>query len=619
MLFFFSPSPPRIQIYPLPPFQPYSFPRRVRSSGERKSKKAKHHRVRAQYFPAKNHTLGAQTHPGDGYDPPEQDPGEELPGSPDAEALASWLRSCGSAADVRRVHATAVRSLDGLGTFVANNLISAYVRCHEVSDARKVFDEMPERSVVSWTTMMNGYQKLGRYGEVVRLFLDMVGSGVQGNSLTFVCLLKSCGEQCNVKLGRQVHCCVVKGGWSNVIVDSAIAHFYAQCGDVASALAMFDKMASHDVVSWTTMITAYVQHGHGDKALWMFSAMVSEGFRPNEFTVCSVLKACAEEKALRFGKQLHGAVVKKLYKDDIHVGSALVTMYARCIEVSDAQAVFDMMPRRNTITWTSMISGYAQSGHGEEAILLFRKMKMRRVFVNNLTIVGLLSACGSIKSLYLGKELHAQIIKNSIEENLQIGSTLVWFYCKCGEYTYAARILEEMPDRDAVSWTAMISGYNSLGHNIEALKSLDDMLWDGVTPNTYTYSSALKACAKLEALRYGRRIHGVVNKSPAFSNVFVGSSLIDMYMRCGKVDEARRVFDAMPAHNLVTWKVIITGFAQNGLCEEALKYMYLMQQEGHDVDDFVLSTVLTSCGDLQWKSDGISFSGPIAGSLSARY
>lgn len=263
-----------------------------------------------------------------------------------------------------------------------------------------------------------------------------------------------------------------------------------------------------------------------------------------------------------------------------------------------------------------MISGYAQSGHGEKAILLFRKMKMRRVFVNNLTIVGLLSACGSLQSPYLGKELHAQIIKNSMEENLQIGSTLVWFYCKCGEYTYAARILEAMPDRDAISWTALISGYNNLGHNVEALKSLDDMLWDGVKPNTYTYSSALKACAKLEALQYGRKIHGFVNKTQDFSNVFVGSSLIDMYMRCGKVDEARSVFDAMPEHNLVTWKVIITGFAQNGLCEEALKYMYLMQQEGHEVDDFVLSTVLTSCGDLQWKS--ISFSDSVAGSVSAR-
>lgn len=614
MLFCCSLSPLGIQAYPLQPFQPSSFPPRVRSSGEHKSYKAELQFFQAQSFRTKVQSSRSETHPDDGYCPPEQHPEVDSPGSPDVEALASRLPSCGRVADVRQVHAVAVRSPDGPSIFVANNLISSYVRFSEISDARKVFDVMPERSVVSWTAMMNGYQKSGDYNEVVRLFLDMVGRGERGNSLSFVCLLKSCGEQCNIKLGQQVHCCVVKGRWSNVIVDSALAHFYAQCGDVSSASVLFDKMTSRDVISWTTMITAYVQQGHGDKALQMFSEMVSEGFLPNEFTVCSILKACADKKALRCGKQLHGAVVKKLYKDDIHVGSALVSMYARNREVLDAQAVFDMMPRRNTITWTSLISGYAQSGHGEKAISLFRQMKTRRVSVNNLTIVGLLSACGSIRSLCLGKELHAQIIKNSIQENLQIGSTLVWCYCKCGEYTYAARILEEMPDRDAISWTAMISGYNSVGHSAEALKSLDDMLWDGVTPNTYTYSSALKACAKLEALQDGRRIHGVVNKTPAFSDVFVGSSLIDMYMRCGKTDEARQVFDAMPEHNLVTWKVIITGFAQNGLCEEAFKYMYLMEQEGHDVDDFMLSKVLTSCGNLNWDSD-ISLSGSSTGSL----
>ncbi|RLN18918.1 pentatricopeptide repeat-containing protein [Panicum miliaceum] len=615
MLLCCSPFRPRIQTCPPPPpLHPSSLPLIVLSSGEKeRSKKSKFHPVRAQAFKSKNQSLPTQSHRADGHgDPTDEDPRGDLPGSaapslPDAEAVAFWLRSCRSAAGVRRAHAVALRSLDSLGVFVSNNLISGYLTFDEVADARMVFDQMPEKSVVSWTAMMNGYRKLGRHGEVVRLFLGMLATGMQGNSLTFVCLLKSCGERCDAKMGRQVHCCVVKGGWSNVIVDSAVAHFYAQCGDVAAASTVFERMASRDVVSWTTMITAYVQHGHGDKALQMFPTMVAEGFRPNEFTVCSVLKACAEEKALRFGKQLHGAVVKKLYKYDIHVGSALVTMYTRCGEVFDAQAVFDKMPRRNTITWTSMISGYAQSGFGEEAVLLFRKMKMRRVFVNNLTIVGLLSACGSMKSIHLGKELHAQIIKNRMEDNLQIGSTLVWLYSKCGEHTYAARILEAMPDRDAVAWTAMISGYNNLGHNVEALKSLDEMLWDGVTPNNYTYSSALKACARLEALQDGRRIHGVVNKTQAFSNVFVGCSLIDMYMRCGEVDEARRVFDAMPEHNLVTWKVMITGFTQNGLSEEALKYMYLMQQEGYDVDDFVLSTVLTSCGDLQLKSDRISF------------
>jgi pentatricopeptide repeat protein len=171
---------------------------------------------------------------------------------------------------------------------------------------------------------------------------------------------------------------------------------------------------------------------------------------------------CPESLCRREGSQGWEAVTWCCCEEAVQGGypCALFTMYARC---------GDVMPRRNTITWTSMISGYAQSGYDEEAIILFRKMKMRGVFVNNLTIVGLLSVCGSMQSIYLRKELHAHIIKNSLKDNLQIGSTLVWFYSKCGQHNYAARILDAMPDRDAVAWTAMISGYNSLGHNVEAV------------------------------------------------------------------------------------------------------------------------------------------------------
>jgi pentatricopeptide repeat protein len=171
---------------------------------------------------------------------------------------------------------------------------------------------------------------------------------------------------------------------------------------------------------------------------------------------------CPESLCRREGSQVWEAVTWCCCEEAVQGGypCALFTMYARC---------GDVMPRRNTITWTSMISGYAQSGYDEEAIILFRKMKMRGVFVNNLTIVGLLSACGSMQSIFLRKELHAQIIKNYLKDNLQIGSTLVRFYCNCGLHNYAGRILDAMPDRDAVAWTAMISGYNSLGHNVDAV------------------------------------------------------------------------------------------------------------------------------------------------------
>ena len=331
----------------------------------------------------------------------------------------------------------------------------------------------------------------------------------------------------------------------------------------------------------------------------MFIGMLEHGFLPNEFTVCSILKACSEEKALRFGRQVHSLVVKKMIKKDVFVGTSLMDMYAKCGEISACRKVFDGMSNRNTVTWTSIIAAHAREGFGEDAISLFRVMKRRHLIANNLTVVSILRACGSVGALLLGKELHAQIIKNSIEKNVYIGSTLVWLYCKCGESRDAFNVLQQLPSRDVVSWTAMISGCSSLGHEAEALDFLKEMIQDGVEPNPFTYSSALKACANSEALLIGRSIHSIAEKNHALSNVFVGSALIHMYAKCGFVSEAFRVFDSMPEKNLVSWKAMIMGYARNGFCREALKLMYRMEAEGFEVDDYIFATILSTCGDIE--------------------
>ncbi|XP_031273008.1 pentatricopeptide repeat-containing protein At4g18520, chloroplastic-like [Pistacia vera] len=388
-----------------------------------------------------------------------------------------------------------------------------------------------------------------------------------------------------------------------ILVDSAILHFYAQLGELSCAFRAFDGMSERDVVSWTTIITACSQQGQGDEAFLMFSRMLIDGFLPNEFTACSVLKACAEEKALKFGRQLHGAIVKKTCKNDVYIGTSLVDMYAKCGEILDSRKVFDEMMNRNTVTWTSIIAGYARKGLGEEAINLFRVMKRRKIIANKLTIVSILRACGLIGAVQTGREVHAQIIKNCIQTNVYIGSTLVWFYCKSGESPTAYKVLQQMPLRDVVSWTAMISGCASLGHESEALDFLKDMLEEGVEPNPFTYSSVLKACAMLEDITHGKLIHSSVKKTTAFSNVFVGSALINMYAKCGYVLEASQVFDSMPERNLFTWKSMIVAYARNGLCQEALKLMYRMQAEGFEVDDYILTTVYNACGDIEWDME----------------
>ena len=186
---------------------------------------------------------------------------------------------------------------------------------------------------------------------------------------------------------------------------------------------------------------------------------------------------------------------------------------------------------------------------------------------------------------------------------MYIGSTLVWFYCKCGEYNIASKVLQQIPLRDVISWTALISGCASLGHEAEALDFLKEMMEEGVEPNSFTYSSALNACAKLKAVSQGKLIHSFANKTPALTNVFVGSALIHMYARCGFVSEAFQVFDSMPERNLVSWKAMIMGYTRNGLRREALQLMYRMEAEGFEVDDYILATVLSACGDIEWDEE----------------
>ncbi|KAG6578339.1 Pentatricopeptide repeat-containing protein, chloroplastic, partial [Cucurbita argyrosperma subsp. sororia] len=513
--------------------------------------------------------------------------------------IAAWLRSSRGVKELRAIHAFILRHFSSLVTYVGNNLISSYLRFGMLIDARRVFDEMPMRSVVTWTAIINGYIDFDLTDEALGLFGDSVRSGVRANGKMFVCILNLCAKRLDFELGRQIHGAIVKGNWGNLIVDSAIVYFYAQCKDISSAFVAFEHMPKRDIVCWTSMITSCSQQGLGREAISMFSNMLSDGFLPNEFSVCSVLKACGEERELKIGKQLHGLVIKKIIKNDVFVGSSLVDMYAKSGSLADSREVFDEMRNRNTVTWTSIIAGYAREGLGEEAVNLFRLMNKQRVPANDLTIVSILRACGSIGASLTGREVHAQIVKNSFQTNLHIGSTLVWFYCKCRNQPKASMVLQQMPLRDVVSWTAIISGCAHLGHESEALEFLENMIEEGVEPNSFTYSSALKACAKMEAILQGRLIHSSANKTSAVSNVFVGSALIYMYAKCGYVTEASQVFDSMPERNLVSWKAMILCYARNGLCREALKLMYRMQAEGIEVDDHIFGTVYGVCGDVK--------------------
>ncbi|CAI8617444.1 unnamed protein product [Vicia faba] len=521
------------------------------------------------------------------------------------ESVARWLQLCYDVEQVGKIHTIVLKCFRGSGTYVDNNLISSYLRLGKLARARKVFDGMRRRDKVTWTAIIDGYLKFNLDGEAFKLFCGSIKHRVRPNSKMFVCFMNLCCRRVDLALGKQIHACILKSNWRNLIVDSAVVNFYSKCGVISSAFRTFDRMEKRDVVCWTTIITACSQQGLGHEALLMFSRMLCDGFFPNEYTVCAALKACGENKAWKFGMQLHGAIVKKICKNDVFIGTSLIDMYAKCGEIASSKKVFEGMRVRNTATWTSIISGYARNGFCEEALNFFRLMKRKKVYVNKFTLVCVMMACGTIKASLIGREVHAHKIKSIVHTNMYIENTLIWFYCKCKQYSHALNVLKHMPFREVVSWTSIISGCASLGLETEALVFLREMVEEGVCPNSYTYSSALKACAKLEAPMQGKLIHSNASKTPAISNVFVNSALIYMYAKCGYIADAFQVFDKMPERNLVSWKAMILGYARNGHSNKALKLMYRMRAEGFVVDDYIFSTVLTACGgidcgDIDW-------------------
>ncbi|CAN1787802.1 Pentatricopeptide repeat-containing protein At4g18520, chloroplastic [Linum perenne] len=530
-------------------------------------------------------------------DAPGRLPSQPYSWSVNSVLLGLWLRSCHTVKDVKRFHAVSYRCLRSPVVYVNNNLISAYSKLGVLDQARKTFDEMPHRNVVSWTAMIDGCFEAGLDDEALSLLIKCIEIGIRPNHKTFVCVLNLCSRRLDFDLGRQVHASIVKENWRNVIVDTAIVHFYAKSGDLAAAFCAFDGMVERDVVCWTTMITACSQQGLEIEAFGLLSRMLRSGLSPNEFTICSVLKACGVEKELKFGRQLHGAIVKKMWQHDVFIGSSLVDMYAKCEEILDASKVFRIMRKKNTVTWTSLIAGYAREGLGEDAISLFRQMQRRKVSRSDLTTVSILKACGSIGALMTGKEVHAQIIKDSVQSNEYIGTSLVWFYCKCGEWQTAAKVFQQMSIQSVVSWTAKISGFANLGHDSEALGFLIEMMEEGVEPNSYTYSSALKACAGLNAVVQGKSIHSFANKTQNMCNVHVATALVHMYVRCGYLPDAIKVFDEMPKRNLLLWRSMITAYTKNGLFDQALRLMHRMEAEGLPVDGYVSANVFGAFGE----------------------
>ena len=318
-------------------------------------------------------------------------------------------------------------------------------------------------------------------------------------------------------------------------------------------------------------------------------------------SILMLLKCCTREKDLCKGHRMHEDILERgLLKKSIYIGTALVDMYAKCGALSKAQLVFDELPTQNVVSWTALIGGYAQYGHGEKALCCFEQMQQKGLSPDALTYVCILKACGSIKDAQKGSEIHAEIVKHGMLGNDSVlGTALVDMYAKCGALAKAQQVFDVLPIQNTVSWNVLISGYCQHGHCEEALKCFQEMRCQGVSPNSITFACVLKICGKLGAVEKGKNIHEEMLREGYLENdSMLGNALVEMYAKCGDLAKAQDVFDNLNVWDVIGFTSLITGYEQHGYGDKALKCFEQMRSKGLSPDAMTFTCILKACGSM---------------------
>ncbi|KAI3785790.1 hypothetical protein L1987_44915 [Smallanthus sonchifolius] len=492
-------------------------------------------------------------------------------------------------------------SLDG---YVRSGMIDLFLKSSSFNNALRVFNDESCGNVVCWNAIVSGAIKHNEDYVGLNLFQQMCRGFPSPNRFTFPSVFGACAKLQELELGRVVHGLAIKyGEQEDLVVGTAIVDFYAKCGLVNEAVKKFSQMPTRNVVSWTAIITGFVQKGEFQSALQLFKEMIILNQEINNYTITSVLSACSNPLLFRESFQVHCWIYKTGFYSDPAVKSSLITMYSKigAIELSE-QLFEDTQDLMNPSTYSTLITAFCHGGTLEKAFSILKRMFLEGLTPDISCIPSLLSI---INLLDLGEQVHCYTIKTGVLFNHLVGCSLFTMYSKCGCLNQSYEIFKQIPDKDNVSWASMISGFTEHSYAYQAIELFREMLLVDVVLDETTLAACLAACSSLRFLKTGKEIHGFFIRQEDKMSVYGGSSIVNMYSRCGDLKSAKRVFNMMPFKDQISCSSLVSGYAQNGYIKEALNLFLDLISSGLEVDSFTISSVLGAVGDLNHSDIGI--------------
>ncbi|KAL9448055.1 hypothetical protein AB3S75_015512 [Citrus x aurantiifolia] len=467
------------------------------------------------------------------------------------------LKVCGDVGEIRRgkeIHGQLIVNGFSLDLFAMTGVVNMYAKCGQIQEAYKMFDRMPERDLVSWNTIVAGFAQNGFAELALDLVTRMHEEGRRGDFITIVSILPAVANVGSLRIGKAVHGYAMRAGFDSIVnVSTALVDMYAKCGRVETARLVFDGMKSRNVVSWNSMIAAYVEGGNPEEAMRIFQKMLDQGVEPTNVTIMEALHACADLGDLERGLFVHKLLDQLKLGTDVSMTNSLISMYSKCKKVDIAADIFSKLQGKTLVSWNAMILGYAQNGRVNEALNYFCKMRSKNIKPDSFTMVSVIPALAELSVIRHAKWIHALVIRNCFEKNVFVMTALIDMYAKCGAVGTARALFDMMNERHVTTWNVMIDGYGTHGLGKAAVELFNKMLEGPTKPNDITFLCAISACSHSGLVEEGIHYFTSMKKDYGIEPVMDHyGAMVDLLGRAGCLNEAWDFIQKMPIEPGIT-------------------------------------------------------------------
>ncbi|PON36155.1 DYW domain containing protein [Parasponia andersonii] len=527
---------------------------------------------------------------------------------PDDATIVTLLPVCAGEGDGDMgmvIHALAVKLGLNEKLMVKNALMDMYSKCGYLSEAIVMFGKNNKKNVVSWNSMIGGFSREGDVYGTFNLLrrMQVEDENVRVNEVTILNVLPACLEEQELVSLKEIHGYSFRHGFhDDELVANAFVAAYTKCGSLSSAQHVFHGIENKTVSSWNALIGGLAQNGDPQMALDFYFEMKDAGLDPDWYSIGSLILACAHLKFKRYGKQIHGFVLRNGLDCDSFISISLMSLYIHCNKILSASILFSRMEDKSLICWNTMLAGYTQLELPDDALHIFRQMLSNRVQPYEIAIMSVFEACSQLSALRLGKELHCFALKAKLVEDMFVGCSILDMYAKNGSIEQAQMFFDSLTEKDVAAWNVLIAGYGTNGHGNKALELFEEMYRLWLKPDGFTFIGVLMACSHAglvkEGLMYFKEMQDLYGIEPKLEHY---ACVVDMLARAGQLEEALRLISEMPEEpDARIWSSLLSSCRSHGDLNMGTKIAErLLELEPEKAENYVLVSNLYA-GSGKW-------------------